>query len=822
MTKSVRASSLPSVATVSFILAFALGGFANHFAHASVVVIGHRGNSVIAPENTISAVDAAVGTSWAVELDTRVTTDGQIVLMHDSTVDRTTDGSGSIESKSFAQVRALDAGSWFAPEYAGEQIPTLIEAVSRAADAGMVSCLDIKSGPAQTYVDLLQDYKDVVEIHSFSLSFLAQVHAIDDSFTLVNIGSGDLASKINSSEIPTYIDKVSWNYGSLNETGVQTAQASGKQVYCWTVNDSSLMRAVADMGIDGLITDNTPLAEYTLNQTPIEPSGSLPYRLRDRMIMQWTFDDGLAAPTTTTVVDSVQDINATLTPGVEVPDRWVDTAGGAKFGGALEFDGVDDAATIPPLPATAPDANAVSIATWVKLDKLPSELSAGYAGIYDSTEDAYVLYMDSGAQELRFKVTTLASARPGIPQSQLDTTQWHHVAGVYDGGAGVARIYLDGELMDMHADDSSGSDGLLGYIKLQAAAFGKNGANDDHYLDGKIDDTGVWCRALSQNEIAHLYNDGTGRTIAAENPMLAAVDPVVRLQFDGDLTNQGSGGAAYNGTLVDGPDGSNAFAQGVEGQSLQLTNPDANSGGDFISIPYELTDAGTISLWCKPSGFYDYQTVFDNSIDANKWEMWVYETGVLRFRIEGDSYVSFDLDLLEGSDAWYNMAVTWFRTGNDVVANLFVDGILRDVDEGAWIDPGDTFFLAGGHTGNDHANASFDDLRIFDTVLTSDELLAIAMQKEPGDFIAGDANGDGIVDDGDAAILAENWLITSPATWSMGDFNGDGAVNDIDASILAANWQTAIPEQTVPEPSTLAGLLSLCLAGLLASSRRKP
>ena len=88
--------------------------------------------------------------------------------------------------------------------------------------------------------------------------------------------------------------------------------------------------------------------------------------------------------------------------------------------------------------------------------------------------------------------------------------------------------------------------------------------------------------------------------------------------------------------------------------------------------------------------------------------------------------------------------------------------------------------------------------------------------------IPGDANRDGIVDDSDAAILAGNWQTATGATWDMGDFNSDGAVDDIDSTLLAANWQqTSEGDATVPEPSTFAGLLGLCLAGLLASSRRK-
>jgi hypothetical protein len=84
----------------------------------------------------------------------------------------------------------------------------------------------------------------------------------------------------------------------------------------------------------------------------------------------------------------------------------------------------------------------------------------------------------------------------------------------------------------------------------------------------------------------------------------------------------------------------------------------------------------------------------------------------------------------------------------------------------------------------------------------------------------GDANGDGLVDDADATILADNWLTTTGAEWTDGDFNGDGAVNEADASILAGNYgYVAPPAASAPEPSTLL-LLFLCLASLTMIRRR--
>ena len=144
---------------------------------------------------------------------------------------------------------------------------------------------------------------------------------------------------------------------------------------------------------------------------------------------------------------------------------------------------------------------------------------------------------------------------------------------------------------------------------------------------------------------------------------------------------------------------------------------------------------------------------------------------------------------------------------------MYVDGLLREVAEGPWVDPGGTFFLAGGNTGNDHGRLSLDDFRIYDTVLATDEIVAMFVGKETADMIPGDADDDGRVDDLDASILAAHWRLAGGATWMDGDFNGDGAVDDRDAAILAAAPAApAVDGVSVPEPGTAA----LLAAGLLA------
>lgn len=106
-------------------------------------LIAHRGASLVAPENTLAAFRAALhGGARAVELDVHPTRDGELVVMHDDRVDRTTDGSGALRDLTLAEVRGLDAGSWFSPAYRGEPVPTLAEV------------LELTRGRAETFIEV--------------------------------------------------------------------------------------------------------------------------------------------------------------------------------------------------------------------------------------------------------------------------------------------------------------------------------------------------------------------------------------------------------------------------------------------------------------------------------------------------------------------------------------------------------------------------------------------------------------------------------------------------------------------------------------------
>lgn len=113
-------------------------------------LIGHRGAAAYAPENTLASIHKAraLGAQW-VEVDAKLTADGQLILMHDDTVNRTTNGTGPAAGMTLADMQALDAGSWFSAAYAGERVPTLRTTLDVVRQLGMGINIEIKPCPGR-------------------------------------------------------------------------------------------------------------------------------------------------------------------------------------------------------------------------------------------------------------------------------------------------------------------------------------------------------------------------------------------------------------------------------------------------------------------------------------------------------------------------------------------------------------------------------------------------------------------------------------------------------------------------------------------------
>ena len=195
------------------------------------------------------------------------------------------------------------------------------------------------------------------------------------------------------------------------------------------------------------------------------------------------------------------------------------------------------------------------------------------------------------------------------------------------------------------------------------------------------------------------------------------------------LTVNDVSGNHNHGVIIDGAHGVSEYVEGKVGQGLNLLSDDFTETGDWVSLDLILPDHGTIALWMRPIDFYNYHSVFDNSGNQDDWEMWIYGDGRARFRVESDTAVTANLNALaedgNGQGKWWHFACTWARDPNlpgRVTTQLYVNGRLAQEATGTWIDPGQTFFLGGGHANNDFCNATFDDVKIYDRVLTPEQV----------------------------------------------------------------------------------------------------
>ncbi len=494
---------LPTLATLC------LAGPITISTSAAVLSIGHRGNSLFAPENTLAAFEACQGLADLVELDGHVTSDGVIVVLHDSTVDRTTEGSGAVSGKTLAQIKALDAGSWFSPEFTGQKIPTLEEAITNILGYA-TPLIERKAGSAALYVDELRRLGAVskVVVQAFDWPFLAAVRALEPDIRLGALGSGTLTATTLTNIINSGANMVAWEKSSVTPSMLNLVRSAGLQMYVWTV-DGAGVQTFIDMGVDGIISNDPGLVKRLQDTTPDSTTD-----LGAGLVAHWRMDDGLTHLFNVIVGDSAGTNHATLSR-TDGKSHW-DTGAMAKFDGCVHVDGTNASVSVANTGALDINTNGLTLSTWVRLERLPSQLGTAYGAIYDSTTDCYVFYLDRSNKELRFKVTDAAghAARPGIPEAALVTNQWIHIVGTYAGqvgpASGQATIYLNGQPRDVHTgNDNTSPVGLTGNVKPgQHAGIGREGAAGGSYFTGYVDDFAIWNRALNPAEVQKLYQEG--------------------------------------------------------------------------------------------------------------------------------------------------------------------------------------------------------------------------------------------------------------------------------------------------------------------------
>lgn len=229
-----------------------------------VWVVGHRGASGHAPENTLAAYRRAVelGAGF-IETDLRLSRDARLVAIHDATLERTTNGRGRVRDYTLAELRELDAGSWFSPEFAGERIPTFEEILAFARKSDVDFYLELKDdhteGAEPTLVASLRGAQQVapIVVLSFQTKALAKIRTLNPTLMtgwLLNERWADPADVVVAA-LGLGARQLAPAHELVTPELLETARREGLPVVAWTVNEPARMRELVALGVAGVMTD---------------------------------------------------------------------------------------------------------------------------------------------------------------------------------------------------------------------------------------------------------------------------------------------------------------------------------------------------------------------------------------------------------------------------------------------------------------------------------------------------------------------------------------------------------------------------------------
>ena len=234
-------------------------------------IIGHRGTAGLAPENTLAGIRRAheEGASW-VEFDVKLTADNVPILMHDDRLGRTTNGKGKVADKTLSEIQALDAGGWFAPDFAGERIPTLRATLELCIELGLGVNVELKPCPGREEETAKLALRMLEEawpgqlnlppplISSFDEKALQAASTLAPEFLrgcLVTRVPGPWETRLRKYDCSTLNVSNRW----IRKKHVEAATAAGVPVLVYTVNDPERALALWEAGVTSIFTDRVDL-----------------------------------------------------------------------------------------------------------------------------------------------------------------------------------------------------------------------------------------------------------------------------------------------------------------------------------------------------------------------------------------------------------------------------------------------------------------------------------------------------------------------------------------------------------------------------------
>ncbi len=242
-----------------------------------VLLAAHRGASLEAPENTLPAFRRALAHGCdLVELDCRMSADGVWMVLHDATVDRTTNArrlSGGrqirLEKLTAHEAQRFDAGTWLAARWRGTRIPTLQAACRLIASRSLV-LIERKDGPADALVEFLQagGWMHRVVVQAFDWRFLADCRGLAPELSLVGLGAGDLTEHHLDEAQTLGLVAINWSAALLGPSRVEQVHARGLQCWTWTVDHPAFARELLAQGVDAVITNDPATLKPVLAEAP--------------------------------------------------------------------------------------------------------------------------------------------------------------------------------------------------------------------------------------------------------------------------------------------------------------------------------------------------------------------------------------------------------------------------------------------------------------------------------------------------------------------------------------------------------------------------
>ncbi|SDK01923.1 glycerophosphodiester phosphodiesterase [Natronincola ferrireducens] len=229
-----------------------------------MLIIAHRGASGYAPENTLAAMDLAMEQGCdGIEIDVQLTKDGVVVVHHDWSVDRTTNGSGEIKDLTWKEIQKLDAGFWFSEEFTGEKVPTLDDVLKHLPKTLLLN-VEVKSrsfddrGLEKKVVELLEKHHRLENtvVSSFNHLCLQRIQLMNPQVKIGILYEAHLLEPCNyfkANDLNLYSFHPCHYY--LTPDLVKKVQDNGMKIYSWTINDGERGKNLKALGIDGIITN---------------------------------------------------------------------------------------------------------------------------------------------------------------------------------------------------------------------------------------------------------------------------------------------------------------------------------------------------------------------------------------------------------------------------------------------------------------------------------------------------------------------------------------------------------------------------------------